>query len=235
MIIQRGTTDLLLITQPDHAGLAAGLMARWELGGLPDHPRRAEILAATREHDHGWIEEDALTHVAPDGQPLDFITVPPDVKRRLWPRALERVARTDPYVAALVAQHALTVNAPARQEDGWPAFFDVMTRARDAKLARVPRVNVVDLEGDYPFVRIGDHLSLIFCNGWREPLSGAGYRAILKGATLEISPDPFGGATVPLSVPARSIPARRYRSAADLRQAFAAAPVRPLEGQAVGV
>ena len=235
MIIQRGTTELLLITQPDHAGLAAGLMARWELGGLPDHPRRAEILAATREHDDGWIEEDAVTHVAPDGQPLDFIAVPPDVKRRLWPRAVERVARRNPYVGALVAQHALTVNAPARQEDGWPAFFEAMTRARDAQLARVSRANVADVESDYPFVRLGDHLSLIFCNGWRNPLSSGGCRAILNGATLEISPDPFGGATVPLTVPARSISVRRYGSAADLREAFAAAPVRPLEGQAVGV
>lgn len=235
MIIQRGTTELLLITQPDHAGLAAGLMAGWRLGGLPDHPRRAEILAATRQHDHGWLEEDALTHVAPDGQPLDFIAVPPDVKMRLWPRAVEQLAETAPYVAALVAQHALTVNAPTRRDGAWPAFFDAMTYARDAQLARVPEVSAADLEADYPFVRTGDHLSLIFCNGWREPLSGAGYRAILKGVTLEISPDPFGGATVPLRVPARSIPARPYSSPADLRQAFAAAPVRPLEGQAVGV
>ena len=234
MIIQRGTRELLLITQPDHAALAAGIMARWELGGLPGHPRRAAILAAARDHDDGWREEDARTHVARDGQPLDFIAVPPDVKMRLWPRAVERIAAESPYVAALVAQHALTVNAPVRQDAGWPGFVDAMTRARDMHLAADSRVDASTLEADYPFVQIGDHLSLIFCNGWNGVRSGAGYRAILKGVTLEISPDPFGGAAVPLMVTARSIPARPYRSPADLRHALASAPVLPLEGHAIG-
>ena len=76
---------------------------------------------------------------------------------------------------------------------------------------------------------------MIFCNGWTAPLTGIGYKAILSGITLQITPDPFAGARVPLEVTARSLPATRYGSTADLRAAFEAAPTVRLAGEAVGV
>ena len=61
MIIRRKGTTPLLITQPDHAQLAATIMERWQEDGFPDSPRRAAILLAIREHDNGWREVDAAT------------------------------------------------------------------------------------------------------------------------------------------------------------------------------
>lgn len=234
MIIQRRAETLLLITQPDHAALAATIMTGWRAGGLLEHPRRDAILMATREHDNGWQEEDAQMHIGRDGEPLDFIGVPSGVKQRIWPRAAERLGAASPYAAALVAQHALTVHAPLRQEPGWRGFFLTMARARDAHLARASLDEDRLTTADYPFVQAGDQLSLIFCNGWTTPMSGIGYRAILEGITLEVTPDPFGGRRIPLTVQARSVPARPYGSPADLRQAYGAAPVLRLDGEAVG-
>ncbi len=234
MIIQRRGDQLLFITQSDHAALAAGIMAAWQAGGLPDQPRRTAILAATHNHDNGWQEEDAHLHVGEDGEPLDFIGVPPAVKHRIWPRAVGRLGARSPYVAALVAQHALTVHAPLRQDPLWRGFFREIARARDAHLTQVAPEEAAALEADYQFVRTGDQLSLIFCNGWTAPMTGSGYRAILDGIRLDVTPDPFGGRRVPLSVPARSLAARPYTSTADLRQAYAAAPVLLLEGEAAG-
>jgi len=234
VIIRAATDRLLFITQPDHAALAAAIMAYWRLGGLPHHPRRDTILAATRLHDDGWREEDAELHVNERGEPLDFIAVPAAVKHRIWPRATERLAATSPYLAALVAQHALTVHAPLRQNPEWQRFFTTMERMRDALLGRCTTEEASALQDDYPFLRTGDQLSLIFCNGWTAPLSGVGYRAILNGITLEITPDPFDGRRVPLKVPARSIPQQTYASAADLRGALADAAVLQLEGEAFG-
>lgn len=234
MIIQQRAGQYVCITQPDHAGLACALMTAWNLGGLLTHPRRDAVLAATREHDNGWLEEDERLHVSEGGDPLDFITVPAPVKQRIWPRAAARAAQTSPYVGALVAQHALTVNAPCRQDAAWSAFFPDMERRRDALLAQATDEERAALAADYPFVRVGDQLSLIFCNGWTAPMSGSGYRAILKGAALEITPDPFGGRRVPIRVEARAVPARRYASAADLREALDRAAPQPLEGEAVG-
>jgi hypothetical protein len=234
VIIQRRGAELLFITQLDHAALAADIMRHWQPGGLPDHPRRPAILAATRNHDEGWREEDAQLHVSEAGEPLDFVSVPPAVKHRIWPRATERLAAASPYVAALVAEHALTVHAPLRQDPSWRRFFAGMERTRDALLARATPEEAAAAGDDYRFVRIGDQLSLVFCNGWTTPMSGTGYRAILSGVTLEISPDPFGGIRIPMRVEARSLPARSYASAADVRAAYAAAAPLWLEGQAVG-
>jgi hypothetical protein len=234
VIIQRRGSDLLLIRQRDHAALAAAIMAHWLPGGLPDHPRRDRILSATAAHDDGWEEEDARLHVGPGGDPLDFVAVPPEVKHRIWRRAVARLAPGDPYVAALVAQHALTVHAPLRADAAWRGFFETMARARDAELSRAAHGGGAAFLDDYAFVRTGDLLSLIFCNGWTAPMGGPGYRAILRGITLEVAPDPFGGIRVPLRVEARLVPARPYRSRSDLQQAYAAAPVRPIGGDAIG-
>ena len=209
-------------------------MRAWKLGALPDHPRRDAILTATDHHDNGWQEEDAELHVNESGDPLDFVAVPPFVKQRIWPRATERWAARSPYVAALIAEHALTVHAPLAQDPSWGSFFRLMTRSRDELVAR-SGVPAEDLAADYPFVRTGDQLSLIFCNGWTAPLTGIGYKAILSGITLQITPDPFAGLRVPLEVTARALPATRYASAAALRRAFADGPAVRLAGEAVGV
>jgi hypothetical protein len=231
MIIRSDDGCLLCLTQPDHAALAADIMARWtELDG---HPRRESILLATREHDGGWIEEDRATHVGTGGDPLDFISVPVPVKHRIWPRAVTRIASTDPYAAALVAQHALSVYRPHRTDALWQSFFSTMEEAKADLRRRCGHV-AGHVEDDYRFVQTGDQLSLIFCNGWTAPFPRPGGQAWLSGSTLHISPDPFAGERVPLSVSARRIDARPYASARDLRDTLDAAPTETVEGVAIG-
>ena len=235
MIIRKEKDALLFVTQPDHAALAAEIMGQWRGHSLVDHPRRQEILRAVHEHDNGWIEEDRETHVDHDGVPLDFISVPAEVKHRIWPRAVGRIAAERGYEAALIAQHALTVHQTQRAEPSWRAFFDTMSRLRANCLAGQPRLARGRFLADYRFVRIGDLLSLVFCNGWSEPHDlPDGRRTILMGPTLRVSPDPFGGASVALRVPARRVPARRYASTDALRAALEAAPFETLEGQVTG-
>lgn len=233
MIIRRDDASLLFIRQSDHAGLAADLVAQLATWG-PSEPRRAAILLATREHDNGWLEEDDVTHVNDAGEPLDFMSVPPAVKHRIWPRAAARLAESDPYAGALVAQHALSVHAQLRTDPLWRMFLDRMERIRADLLARAGGDAARTLEGDYRFVQAGDQLSLIFCNGWTAPFPRPGGRTILNGTTLEITPDPFAGARASFRVAARRIPGRTFASAADLRAAVAGAPVEYLAGEAVG-
>ena len=124
----RRAAERLFITQPDHARLAAEAIARWHDDGFATHPRRDVILLAAREHDNGWLEEDEATYLDPDGVPLDFVSAPLEVRQRLWPRAVDRVAVRDPYAAALIAQHAITVYAHYGNEPGWTAFFESYLR-----------------------------------------------------------------------------------------------------------
>jgi hypothetical protein len=236
VIIRPSGNSLICITQPDHAALAADIMSHWRAHALDDNPRRERILFALREHDNGWIEEDRHTHVDELGTPLDFVSVPAEVKHRIWPRAVARFERDRPYEAALIAQHAVTVHAPQRRDSAWQPFFDTMERARGRCMGGVqPPMSRGRFLADYRFVRIGDLLSLLFCNGWPEPHDlPDGRRTILKGTTVAVTPDPFAGSRVALRVRARRIPARRYASAADLRAALDAAPFEIVEGEASG-
>jgi hypothetical protein len=109
VIVRSAPDHLLLITQPDHAALAAQIMAEWRRDDLPECPRRDVILQATREHDNGWIEFDRAPIVdTATGRLLDFINAPEPVRQEIWPRGVERL-RDRPYTAALVAEHALSV------------------------------------------------------------------------------------------------------------------------------
>jgi hypothetical protein len=234
VIIRPIGNDLLFITQPDHARLAAEIIAAWRADGFPEHPRREAILYAAREHDNGWREEDAETLVDTAGMPLDFISAPVAAKHRIWPRAVSRLANDHPYEAALVAQHALTVHADYRERPGWQTFFDTIDGLRGALLTRAGAAAATTLEGDYRFVNIADRLSLIFCNGWRERFDDRQLRIQLTGTTLVVTPDPFGGVRVPMRVIARRLPGRSYGSSADLRASLDEAPIELVEGEATG-
>ena len=235
MIIRPAIDDLLLVTQPDHAALAGAVMAAWRADGLAEHPEREELLLAVREHDHGWLEPDAAPTVDPvTGAPEDFLDAPAGVRQAVWPRGTARLAGAHPYAAALVAHHALNVYRRHRAEAAWQAFFAEMEDARRTALDRVPAARRAGWPGDYRFLFLGDLISLVFCHGWTQPFEGERYRLLLAGTTLAVTPDPFAGGEVPLAVPARRIPARRYENDEDLRRTLAAAPTVMLEGNVRG-
>lgn len=225
MIIRPGDASLLLITQPDHAALAGRIMERWRTDRLVDSPRRDDILAAVAHHDNGWREVDAAPVVDPaSGKLLDFITAPLAMRQGVWPRGVERLAG-QPYTAALVAAHALHVYDRNRGHAEWDPFFDEMRALRDRHLA-ASGVTVDDLGRDYTFVRIGDLISLTFCNAWQSPQADAfGYEIRFDGTRVTVAPDPFGGAAIPLEIAARELPNRAFTSADDAEQAWRSARV----------
>jgi hypothetical protein len=234
VIIQTRTGSLLLITQPDHAALSAAIMRHWLDGGLPTHPRRDSILRATGEHDNGWREVDASPLVdGTSGGLLDFMSAPADVRRAIWPRGVEHLA-ADPWAAALVAQHAVHVYRHYRDDASWAGFFTEMEAARDRHLRQADGLSLDDLLQDYFFVRMGDLLSLTFCNGWSEGPEQPGYAIRLDGSRLVVTPDPFRGETLVLSVRARELPNKYFESQQDAARAFAASRVLSWVGSFAG-
>jgi hypothetical protein len=223
MIVQRRGTSLLLITQPDHAALSASLMRQWRDGGLPAHPRRESILLAVREHDNGWSEVDASPLLDPSsGHPFDFMNAPAAVRRGIWPRGVERLSR-DPWAAALVAQHAIHVYRRYGADTEWDPFFAEMEALRHRYL-RAAAPLTLDHLGDYFFVRMGDLLSLTFCNAWSEGPEQPGYTILMQGGRVTVTPDPFAGTELHLSIDARELPAHRFESGSELARVFAASP-----------
>jgi hypothetical protein len=53
MIIRPDDAARIAITQPDHAALVGRIMHAWRANGLPESPRRDDILLAVTEHDNG--------------------------------------------------------------------------------------------------------------------------------------------------------------------------------------
>jgi hypothetical protein len=234
VIIRRDAHQLLLITQPDHAGVAAAIAAAWQRDGLRQSPSRDAILFATREHDNGWREVDQSPIVDPgSGQLLDFVHAPDQVRQDVWPRGADRINAT-PYAAALVAHHALSIYDRDRERPGWSQFFAMMEQMRDDAIERAAPASIDDVRRDYFFLRISDLASLAFCAGWIEPQHLAGYQLQLEGSRLRIAPDPFAGIKIPLRVVARRIPARRYESDLDAAAAFRDAPRVDIDGTALG-
>jgi len=239
VIVRDEGNALLLITQPDHARLAETIVASMRTEPGLAGGAGPVVLLATREHDNGWAEVDAEPTIDPaSGRPRDFMTGPAAVKHELWLRGITRVATMNPRAGALVAEHALTVYGYRGQDAGWQPFFASIAAMRDdllRQLGIMPGGAREAFEAQYRCVQLGDAFSLHFCSGWTEPKQVLDYQVGMREDTLMISPDPFDGAAVPLHVPGRRIPARRYRDDADLRDAMTAAVPHVVVGQARGI
>ena len=238
MIVRHTEGRLLCLTQPDHASLAGRLAEAWAADGLLSRPTRDRVIEAVRVHDIGWTRHDQapLFDAATHG-PHGFVSAPVEVRQGAFLGGVEALASGDAYVAALVAQHGLTVYRRFQHDPSWTSFFPTLERRRDdlcgEVLAESGSAPFTFLQ-DYTVLGLCDLFSLVFCNGWREPHLMEGYEAVLEGDRLVVTPDPFGGAVIPLDVPAMALPQRPYWSQDDLDAAWAEAePVR-LTGSAIG-
>jgi hypothetical protein len=234
VIIRSGSGQLLLIEQTDHAALAGRIMRAWRRDGLLSSPRREVILLATHRHDDGWIDQDRAPLVGDtSGEVLDYLHAPDDVRRGIWPRGVA-VLSAHPYAAALVAQHALHLFDKYRAEPSWQDFFTLMEQLRAEQLAAAAPRTEDDLRSDYFFVRMGDLLSLQFCDDWYETQCDGPYMSTWDGERLTVTPDPFEGSEVPLTVTGRRLTVRVFSTGAELEQAIQGAPAVTLTGVASG-
>lgn len=230
MIVRPVDDGVVLITQPDHAHLARQIMEHDV--SLARRPRRDDILLAIGEHDAGWTDVDAMPTVdAATGLVVDFVSAPLSVRHTVWPPAVDRLAHA-PWAATLVAQHAITVYDRYRATAEWTPFFTEMEALRDVYL-RASGLSREDLAADYPFVRLGDLISLTFCVGWTEPQQFAEWTIHASGDRVHVAPDIFGGATVPFEVAARVIATDGRLTDAALRAGLAR-PTTTLRGAATG-
>jgi hypothetical protein len=210
-------------------------MREWGSDHFPETPRKASILHAIEQHDCGWAEFDkTLLLDEATGQLLDFTEVPDDVKRASSSRGIPPLA-SDPYAAALAAQHRLHVYRRYNEDLTWKAFFAEVTSMRDSYLRAAGVSSLDELLRDYCFVRAGDLASLAFCNQWKDTEDdGCGYAMHFDGTTLTIAPDPLQGRTIDIDIAARVAEHKRFASIADAREAVAAARLVTLKGNVRG-
>ena len=230
MIVRSGNDSILLITQPDHAHLSGRIMEHCL--PLRGSPRRPSILRAIAEHDNGWTEEDAAPMIDPaTGRVADFVSIPLRVRHGVWPRGVRRLA-DDPWAAALVAQHAITVYDRFRSDEAWTPFFARMEDMRD-EMVKASGLPLEALLADYPFVRLGDLLSLAFCTAWTDEHRIAGWAVRQSDDRVVVTPGAFGATEVRFEIQAAEIRCLTFQSDAELRAAYQSARSVTLRGAVV--
>lgn len=196
---------------------------------LRSHPRRTSLLRAIHDHDNGWTEPDAAPLIdSATGAPLDFVHAPLEVRQGVWPRGIAHLA-DDPWAAALVAQHAAAVYDRFRGDAAWTPFFAEMEALRDRWLSASGGA-LPDLLADYRYLRLGDLLSLAFCNGWTEPQHFDAWTIRLTESRVEVWPDVADGKPVSFDVRARIIRQQAFQTNEAFREALAAAPFTTVHG-----
>ena len=235
MIIRNLGSSVQLITQPQHAKMAAFIIANWHSDHFPPSPRKESILHAIDKHDEGWMEIDETLIVDEEtGELVDFIKVPDEIKRHTSQQGIELLS-SDPYAGALVAQHRLNVYRRYASQADWKSFFTNVKKTRDTYLRAAGSGSLNELLHDYNFLRAGDLASLTFCtNGPKADSDGCGYSMRLEGMSLIIIPDPYNGKSIDIEVEMREIEHQKFDSAESARQVIASAPVVKLKGKVRG-
>ncbi len=222
MIVAKQEEGLRVITQPDHARLAADLLGLWRAGDLPHHPRRDDLLFATREHDNGWREADSAPRVSPEsGAPLDFLAFPDAWRRDLWDRATERYADERPAAAALITRHAISIHDDRTADPNWRGWLGSLEERLEAQL-EASDLERAELELDYPWLLLADRVSLRACGTFSDLLETEEVRVERRPGELRLEPFPLAGATT-FEIPCRHIPDRPYSSDTDLAVELASA------------
>ena len=216
MIVIPDDGRLRIVTQADHAHLAGEIASLWRTGGLPESPRRPDVLFAAREHDNGWRETDSAPWVDPEtGRPHDVLSLPDGPRIELWRRGVERYAERRPYAALLICRHAASIYRDRRGEPAWDeGLLDPLDELAGELLETTGAAPEV-VDADYRFVALTDRISLAACGRWQEPFEIAGHRGHLSGDTVYLDPFPLAGATT-FRVGCRFVPDRPYAGPVDL-------------------
>lgn len=222
MIVRPDGAAFVVITQSDHAHFGAELLSLWRADGLPDHPRRRELLFAVREHDNGWWEADAAPRLdRRTGRPYDFLSIPREDRVEIWRRGVRRHAEAHPYAALLIAHHAWALHRDRRTEPGYPELLEEIDDLQ-VELRERSGIDEDRAGADYRFLDLADFLSLVVSNRWGEPFAHRGVSGRFADGTLVLDPFRLAGATT-FRLPRRRIQAREYRGDADLGGELAAA------------
>lgn len=217
-----------LITQTDHARLAAEVLSLWRADGMPEHPRRRALLRAVAEHDNGWREADAAPRADPvTGRPLDYRHLDESDRRQLWRRGAARFFDDDAYVALLVLEHAMALHRDLAAHEAWAELYTRWREESGRLLAESGLAGEV-VAADYRLLALADTIALGACDGWERSVAQSGYRLRFAPGLVTLVPLPLAGATR-FSVPCRHLPRREYRSDSELGVELASARWERLE------
>jgi hypothetical protein len=240
-MIRRDAPDAwLLISQVEHARIAAEIAEAWGNDQTPSLTQRDEFVAAVRHHDHGWAEwELAPTCNPATGRPRDFLEMPMPDATAIWTRSIDACAALSPWCGLWVSRHFCRLAEQAHQhrtgeaDRNAAALFLGQQGHRQIDLRRdLARQYTPELEeAGFQWLRFFDLFSLWLCCAERtepERLAVANVPSMLVSprgpAGVALDPYPLASERLDASVSTIALPRREYRSDSELRTAIASAP-----------
>ena len=96
MIRRDAGDDWLLISQIDHAHLAAEIASAWGNDDVDPLPMADLLVPAIRDHDDGWRDWESAPQIDPDlGWPRNFTEMPMRDATEIWSKSIDICARGD--------------------------------------------------------------------------------------------------------------------------------------------
>jgi hypothetical protein len=235
MIVRDSNTAWLLISQVEHARIAAEIAANWRLP-VALEALRSEFLFAVEHHDDGWREWEQAPTIDDDGEPRDFMEMPMPVATGIWTASIEVAARSSPWCGLWISRHFYYLAELALEHRDDPSdraaaqqFVKEQFAAQRRWRADVDAhdVTTIELAGLHA-LQFFDRVSLWLCCAERtaeqmfpDPASGTTHWTPESTTTIRVSGDSFAAEELSLEVPAVAIEQRAYANDVDLRAAIA--------------
>jgi hypothetical protein len=236
--------SLVMITQNDHAQVAATFAAHWGNAGLARPSHRNSMIRAAMLHDFSWIEEETKPVFDPaTGGCVHYLRVPSETQLAANQWTNDWVSRMDPYAGLMVARHRTGIwkaryglmQKPSYAARALPAAVeDFIVHSHAEQAALEAGLEREGLTANYILLQIWDMFSLYICTNEVlqelviDPVPGLGGREmrLVPGGDRRISIDPW-----PFDVPALTVGVRYrrlrempYASADDFRDAYFGQP-----------
>jgi len=112
-----GRPGWALISQVEHARIAAEVCRAWNAEAFPLAVPHQELLAAVVHHDDGWLVWELRPTVV-DGRPRDFMEMPLDESLAIWRRSIAVAQTFGPLAAYAVGSHFAALSRWSHEKAG---------------------------------------------------------------------------------------------------------------------
>jgi len=244
MIRRDAGDDWLLISQVEHARIAAEMAEAWLDGQCLPLPSRDLLMHAIRHHDDGWAEWERSPTINPGtGAPRDFLEMPIAEAAVIWTRSIDHCVYRSPLCGLWVSRHFCHLAGRAYQfreaaadrqaaSDFLESQAGVQSRCRMQLAAdRSPNDTAADEEAGLEWLRCFDQFSLWLCCAERStpdvlnvPDVGPIQLLPRDSSTIGLEPFPFRGAALRLTMTGLRLRCRSLASDGELRAELRAAP-----------
>jgi hypothetical protein len=232
MIVRPYRGRLLLVRQTDHQTLSGQLAEAWGGVGFARPEPFAPLVLAAGEHDNGWAEWESAPRVDPaTHRPYQFTALPVEEHLALYRRGVERVLARDAHAGLLVNLHLQGLynhrfgTAPDLPDRRLTPEQQALVQQHVTELQEQQRQVAEHLQlaeetlwAQYKLLQVFDRLSLYLCMPPLKeaklgpvPVDEFGAVTVLSlrpagEAAVEVSPWPFHGERLAVSVGGRLVP-----------------------------